>query len=208
MTHSCSHETGSVPDQEHLKPGEGTQDFLYSKIDRDQISSCNVLPAHPAKDCIKPWSEQHEDSTFTESDADEQMIIRIPFTGTVKLRSILIRTIPTDHPPTQIKLFANEPGLDFDTFESSTPTQVLDMPTTDELVEFPVRVAKFSSLSVLSLFIDGDSSGSKTRVHFLGFKGEFSSLSRRPVVAIYEAQANPTDHEKINGMDVQMGHTI
>ncbi|EGG00373.1 uncharacterized protein MELLADRAFT_93329 [Melampsora larici-populina 98AG31] len=204
----CSHQAGGIPDDEHVKPGEGTQDFLYSKIDRDQITSCNLDPENPAKNCIKPWSDRMDDTMFSESDTDQQMIIRIPFTGSVKLRSILIRGIPGDSAPTQLKLFANEPGLDFDTLETCTPTQVLEIPTTDELVEFPVRVAKFSSVSVLSLFIDGNPSGSKTRVYFLGFKGEFSALSRKPVIAIYEAQANPTDHEKISGMDTQMGRMI
>ncbi|EGG02019.1 uncharacterized protein MELLADRAFT_91584 [Melampsora larici-populina 98AG31] len=193
----CSHQAGGIPDDEHVKPGEGTQDFLYSKIDRDQITSCNLDPENPAKNCIKPWSDRMDDTMFSESDTDQQMIIRIPFTGSVKLRSILIRGIPGDFAPTQLKFG-----------KTCTPTQVLEIPTTDELVEFPVRVAKFSSVSVLSLFIDGNPSGSKTRVYFLGFKGEFSALSRKPVIAIYEAQANPTDHEKISGMDTRMGRMI
>lgn len=39
-----------------------------------------------------------------ESDADDQLIIRVPFTGSVKLKSILLRSGPEDQTPTKIAL--------------------------------------------------------------------------------------------------------
>ncbi|CAH7688072.1 PITH domain-containing protein [Phakopsora pachyrhizi] len=205
---SCSHEAGDSnhhhhhhDDDDHVRPGEGTQDFLYSKIDRDNVIGLNVEPNHQAKDCIKPWSESNDDSKFTESDVDEQMIIQIPFTGSVKLRSILIRSLPDQFRPLRAKLFVNESNLDFDSIESIKPTQTLEIPETNELIEFPVRVAKFSSVTKLSIFFDGQQSSQKTKVYFLGFKGEFTQISRKPVIALYEAQANPSDHQKVNGLD-------
>lgn len=39
-----------------------------------------------------------------ESDADDQLIIRVPFTGSVKLKSILLRSGPEDQTPAKIAL--------------------------------------------------------------------------------------------------------
>jgi hypothetical protein len=33
-------------------------------------------------------------------------------------------------------------------------------------------------------------------------------LSRKPVIAIYEAQANPSDHQKIEGLNDSVNRTI
>jgi len=150
-----------------------------------------------------------DDTQFTESDMDQQLIIQIPFTGSVKLRTVMIRTLPGQLRPTHAHLFANEPSLDFDTLESRKPTQILEIPETTEVVEFPVRVAKFSSVTSLSIFFNSTTSGAeKSQVNFLGFKGEFTNLSRKPVIAIYEAKANPSDHQKINGLDDSVHGTI
>ncbi|MBW0555861.1 hypothetical protein O181_095576 [Austropuccinia psidii MF-1] len=203
----CSHEAGQ-PDDQHIRPEEGTQDLLYSKIDKGQVSGCNVEPSRPAKDCIKPWTERSDDQNFTQSDMDQQMILHIPFTGSVKLRAVIIRTLPGVFRPTQAHLYANEPSLDFDALESRPPTQILEIPETTEVVEFPVRVAKFSSLTSLSIFFNAPSNIENTRVYFLGFKGEFTNLSRKPVIAIYEAQANPSDHEKVSGLGDALNRTI
>ena len=39
-----------------------------------------------------------------ESDADDQLILRVPFTGSVKLRSLLLRAGPLSQTPTKIRL--------------------------------------------------------------------------------------------------------
>ncbi|KAI9613448.1 hypothetical protein PSHT_07889 [Puccinia striiformis] len=187
----CSHEAHNQDDQ-HIKPGEGNQDFLFSKIALDQVTGYNVEPTRPAKSCIKAWDDRMDDAQYTESDMDQQMIIQIPFTGSVKLRT-----------------YANEPNLDFDTLEARKPTQILEIPESNEVIEFPVRVAKFSSVTSLSIFFNSTSAGAdKSQIYFLGFKGEFTNVSRKPVIAIYEAKANPADHQKINGLNDSINHAI
>ncbi|POW03470.1 hypothetical protein PSTT_11066, partial [Puccinia striiformis] len=166
--------------------GKGT------KIALDQVTGYNVEPTRPAKSCIKAWDDRMDDAQYTESDMDQQMIIQIPFTGSVKLRT-----------------YANEPNLDFDTLEARKPTQILEIPESNEVIEFPVRVAKFSSVTSLSIFFNSTSAGAdKSQIYFLGFKGEFTNVSRKPVIAIYEAKANPADHQKINGLNDSINHAI
>lgn len=46
------------------------------------------------------WPEQ----LAIESDADDQLIIKIPFTGSIKLRSILLRSGPESQTPSKLVL--------------------------------------------------------------------------------------------------------
>lgn len=75
--------------------------------------------------------------------------------------------------------------------------------------ELPVKRAKFSSVRKLVLFFEDNFSGGEeevTRVGYVGFKGEWMALGRAPKEIIYEAAANPGDHE-LKGTGVnRVGH--
>jgi len=43
-------------------------------------------PEHTALHAIKPYDQRFDTTKWLESDADEQLIIKIPFTGSVKLK--------------------------------------------------------------------------------------------------------------------------
>ncbi|KAK0544141.1 hypothetical protein OC846_005619, partial [Tilletia horrida] len=62
---------------------------------------------------IKPWDQRLDETAFLETDADDQTIIRVPFTGVVKLRSLFVKAGPQDHTPDAIYLFPNVENLDF-----------------------------------------------------------------------------------------------
>lgn len=49
-----------------------------------------------------------DETRFIESDADDQLIITIPFTGNVKLREILIKAGPAGHTPEEVKVWCNK----------------------------------------------------------------------------------------------------
>ena len=62
-----------------------------------------------------------------ESDADEQLLIFVPFTGDVKLKSITLAVPADDSHPTKLKVFTNREGIDFDLAESLRPVQEWDL---------------------------------------------------------------------------------
>ncbi|KAK0544130.1 hypothetical protein OC846_005607, partial [Tilletia horrida] len=62
---------------------------------------------------IKPWDQRLDETAFLETDADDQTINRVPFTGVVKLRSLFVKAGPQDHTPDAIYLFPNVENLDF-----------------------------------------------------------------------------------------------
>jgi hypothetical protein len=82
--HDPSHTAGCGCSQEVI---DGVQDFLYSYIDTEKVEALNSI--HPGKVVIKPWDARLDETVFVESDADEQLIIQIQFTGLMKCRQML-----------------------------------------------------------------------------------------------------------------------
>ncbi|BGP31821.1 hypothetical protein JCM10296v2_003596 [Rhodotorula toruloides] len=179
---------------------EGELNFLYKHVDRDKVVALNAEDGKEGKMVIRPWDQRTQEEEWLESDADEQLIVRIPFTGNIKLRSILIKAGPAGYTPDKMQVFANQ-LLDFDEASSLEPTQTFDVPVTRDVVEFAVRPAKFPSVRSLTLFFPSNHGEDTTRVFFVGFKGEYSAFTRDPIITVYEAQANPADHAKIPGLD-------
>ncbi|KAF8340749.1 DUF1000-domain-containing protein [Cantharellus anzutake] len=169
---------------------------LYSKIDLPNVALLNS--EHPATGAIKPWNERMS-KTYIESDADDQLIIRVPFTGSVKLRSILLRAGPEDQTPSRILLFVNADQLDFNDASQITPTQEFEVAQSAEIGEYAVKQAKFPNVRSLTIFIPSSQGAEETRVLYLGFTGEFKELKEQPIITVYETQANLADHEKIQG---------
>ena len=55
----------------------------------------------------------------------------------------------------------------------------------------PRRPAKFPSVQSLTLYFPANHGEDTTRIAFLGFKGEYTPLTRNAVITTYEAVANP-----------------
>lgn len=121
---------------------------------------------------IKPWHERQDLTNYVESDPDdEQLLLRVPFTANVKLRSISILGEGGDQAPKQLKVYINRPELDFsDVLDDATePVQTLDLVQSREVVDYSVRPAKFSNIQHLTLFFSqnfADDSESQTRIYY------------------------------------------
>ena len=106
-----------------------------------------------AKDIIKEWVNKDDEEIYVESDADEQMIIRIPFTSTVKLKSILVKTLNDDSAPSNLKIFANE-YLDFNDIENDPkPSQELELVQSSDCIEYPLKFSINLYLALISKFL-------------------------------------------------------
>ncbi|GAA5981741.1 hypothetical protein JCM10908_004583 [Rhodotorula pacifica] len=186
---------------------EGELAHLYQHIDRDNVIALNAEDGKEGKIVIRPWDERNQDEEWLESDADEQLILHIPFTGNIKLRSIVIRAGPAGYTPDKMQVYANQ-LLDFDEATALDPTQTFEVPISRDVVEFAVRPAKFPSVRSLTLFFPSNHGEDTTRISYIGFKGEFSNFTRDPIITVYEAQANPADHAKIPGLGFQTGSDI
>ncbi|KAI1766547.1 PITH domain-containing protein [Hypoxylon sp. FL1150] len=210
MSH-CHHEHsghghgGHGHDHDHDHSDDITpalQYSLYQHINFDELFTMNEAERDTGKAIVKKtWAERMETEPELASDADEQILMTVPFTGQVKLHSILLRTSASDSAPRTLKLFMNRDGLDFGTAEDLAPTQTLELSQTSDVQEIPVKRHIFSSVRKLTLFFEdnfGDGDEDVTRLTYLGFRGEWTQLGRAPTRILYEAAANPSDH-KVKG---------
>ncbi|KAF9172517.1 PITH domain-containing protein 1 [Mortierella sp. AD011] len=208
--HGHGHNHGDHDHDHDELPESGlVHESLYQRIDHDNVVCLNEAEPNSGRSVLKPWHEKMDDSKFVESDADEQLIFRIPFTGLVKLKSISLRTDPGETAPKKMKAFVNCDDLDFENAESTVPTQEWDLieDANGQIAEYNTRVAKFTSIRSLTLFFNENFGGDITKINFIGLKGEFSVLKRDPIITIYELQANPADH-KVPGVNDTAGHEI
>ena len=125
----------------------------------------------------------------------------VPFAGTVKLHSILVRSSEADSAPKTLKLYTNRDGLDFGTATDLQPTQTLNLSQTTQVQDVPVKRALFNNTYSLTLFVEDSFGDDVTEIFYLGFKGDFTKLNRQPVEVLYEKAANPKDHASIVGTE-------
>ncbi|RDW62751.1 galactose-binding protein [Coleophoma crateriformis] len=175
---------------------------LYQHINFDEITTLNESQAHSGKAIVKKtWAERMQEEPALESDADEQLLLHIPFTGQVKLHSILIRSSPADSAPQTLKVYINRDDLDFSTCGDLPPAQEFSLSQTSEIQDIQVKRALFGKVQSLTLFIEDNYGEDTTLLSYLGFKGDWMQLGKAPSNILYESAANPADH-KLKGTEV------
>ncbi len=153
----------------------------------------NVDGAHPALNCLK--SHESRNSAAVTKGCDEQvgahlplelqrcgrgevsslaqLILHIPFMGTVRIKAIVIHGGHADEAPRTVKLYVNR-DVDFQSAEAALATHVINMPSTmSDEAEFPLSLAKFNNVGSLSLFVSDNYGGDACRLQYVGLKGTF-----------------------------------
>lgn len=209
--HGHDHSEGAAHDHtDDITPA--LQNHIYEQIDFSAINTLNERqPRSGSKIVQKTWAERLESEPELQSDADEQLLMHIPFTAQIRLHSIMIRTSEASTSPKTLKVHVNRDDLDFPTASSLQPTQTLELSQTNELQDIPVKRALFNTVRSLDLFFEDNwSQGEEeeTRLYYIGFKGEWMKLSREPVNFLYEAAANPQDHKLATRVGQRMGSDI
>lgn len=210
--HSHSHSHG----HSHEPPAETYSAQLVNlKIDTIQVVGLNVHnePQEVAK-LFKDSSLRYQLKPVIKSDADEQLILHIPFlNGSVKLHSMILRTNGGSYCPRTIKLWKNARHLDFDNINESSSSFTVTHPqvgvpydeddeipdelvTESDFVEHHLPKHIFSGVRCLTIFIEniyGDEE--ECHLHSIELRGEFTELTRDPVITLYELAPNPADHK-------------
>lgn len=206
-SHSCGDEHH---DHDHDGPDRGDEYTLYTQIDTEALQCLNEANPGSIKKIFKPHDSRFDQTLYTESDADEQLIIHIPFVSSVKLKSIAILGFNDSSAPAKMKAFINREDVDFDSVESIHCTQEWDLVETvprDQMPEYPTRMAKFSNVRNLTLYFPSNYGHDTSKIAYIGLKGEWMKLSKELVITNYELAANPADHKK-NKADVTMNSII
>jgi len=77
---------------------------LYTKIDLDNVECLNEETDGQGKSVFKPYEKRQDLSKYVESDADEELLFNIPFTGNIKLKGIIISGANDDSHPNMVKM--------------------------------------------------------------------------------------------------------
>ncbi|KAH8392205.1 hypothetical protein KR215_002959 [Drosophila sulfurigaster] len=208
--HGCSHEATDVDHALEM----GIEYSLFTKIDLENTECLNEETDGSGKTVFKPYESRLDTSKFVQSDADEELLFNIPFTGNIKLKGIIISGANDDSHPNKVKMwveiilqlflvllihlysFKNRPKMTFDDAKAKAD-QEFDL-TRDARgeIEYSPKVVTFSSVHHLSLYFPSNFGDDNTRIYYIGLRGEFSEAHYHGVtICNYEARANAADHK-------------
>ena len=120
-----------------------------------------------------------------ESDADEQLILHIPFTSDVKLKSICVLAAEGSEHPAKMLAFKNREDVDFDNADGLAPDQEWALNEDSEGVHpYETLIAKFNGLRNLNLYFPENFGGDTTKIYYIGLRGESKVVNRRTIITI------------------------
>jgi len=202
--HSCGDESHEADQHGHSHghghsccPEDSSGNSLLPYIDTFNIICLNEKIQDTGKSVFKSWCDKLEESKFVISeDDDPELLIHIPFTVAVKLKSFCLVGGVHGEAPSKVKLFINRDDIDFCAAQSMTPTQEFEL-AEDFLgeIDYPVKASKFQNISSLTMYIPENFGADSSRINFIGLKGEGTTIRRGVVECTYEASAQIKDHQ-------------
>lgn len=192
--HKCSHghSCSGEHDHDHDHDDEGAEGWsLYEQVDTLRLLCLNEEVPNSLPNVLRPWNERLDTSLpILCSDADEQLLMCIPFTSPVKIRSICIIGAGDIENPAHVRAFINNQTMDFGEAESAKPVQTWDLveKNNEGRVEYPTRFTKFQNVTKLWLYVRSNFGGDVTKIMYLGLKGEFTKYRREAVHTVYESR--------------------
>ncbi|XP_057735198.1 PITH domain-containing protein At3g04780 [Arachis stenosperma] len=133
---------------------------LLDFIDWSGVECLNQSSTHSLPNALKQGYRE-DDGLHLDSDADEQLLLYIPFTQVIKLHSILVKG-PEEEGPKTVKLFSNKEHMGFSNVNDYPPSDMAVL-TPDNLKGKPVLVkyVKFQNVRSLTIFIEDNQTGSE-----------------------------------------------
>lgn len=168
----------------------------------------NLVAPEDAKAVVKPWDEREDTSKYADSNVDDQLVIYIPFTQNVRLRSISLKLGRGELAPRHLRLYANHATIvDFEDAEVTKPQLNVTLQEGEVgVVEYPLNTPAFANIHSLSVFFGEAVGGEVTRLYYIGFRGDTRSQrkeghSKLEIPAANAADASLTDRlqEKAGG---------
>ncbi|KAL3843967.1 hypothetical protein ACJIZ3_001370 [Penstemon smallii] len=132
---------------------------LLDYVDWSGVECLNQSSSHPLPNALKQGYREDEGLSL-ESDADEQLLMYLPFTQVIKLHSIVIIG-PEEEGPKTVKLYANKEHIGFSDVNDFTPSDIATL-SEDNLKGKPfiLKYVKFQNVRSLTIFIEENQSGS------------------------------------------------
>merc|ERR1711924_393744 len=169
----------------------GAAQNLLPWIDVDNVVGLNEDEPNTAKRVFRPYDLRLDDTQAVETtEGDPELIIKVPFTAPVKVMSLSVIGGDDGTAPTKVVLFINREDLDFQSVGDVEPTQEVDLvPDFHGAVQYPLRAAKFITVTQICLYFPMSANEERTRIHWIALYGQGSQHKRQAVCTVYEAVA-------------------
>jgi len=99
---------------------------LLEYLEMGQVNCLNENPEHTLQSIVSSRNRNINDA-YLESDADEQLLINLPFNQVVRIRSLVLQAKDPKKGPKNIKIAINKPALGFDDIENAQEPQVVQV---------------------------------------------------------------------------------
>lgn len=200
---SCSDAHCSHSDAEHARADES----LFALIDVANVRALNADSA-AVRSVVLPHAERHQSARVARAElADAGLIVHVPFTACVKLKSFTCASPTAAASPRRVRCFANRADIDFDNVDDVPCTQEFDLLADDTALqpdaEYAVKAAKWQRVESVTLAFDplpdaedDDDAEHAVALTYLAFRGEFDQrIARQAVLAVYESTPQLQDHK-------------
>nr|ABK26072.1 unknown [Picea sitchensis] len=172
---------------------------LYKHIDIPHVSALNESVTGSVKSVFKSWEHRLDNSSeFLESnDGDPELIVFIPFTSDVKIKSISVVGGTGGTSPSRMRAFINRDSIDFSDAQEITPVQEWELAENVQgELEYQTKYSRFQGVANLTLHFPENFGAETTQIYYIGLRGEASQIKRDTVANIvYEAMPNPSEHK-------------
>lgn len=149
---------------------------LLEHLDIRQINCLNESEDHPLISILSSKSK-NTGGSYLSSDADEQLLLNIPFNQTIKIRSLVIQSSNPAQAPKLVKIFINRPALGFEDVEDadeSAAAQIIELTEEDTTNGNPLvlRFVRFQTVNSLHIFVSSNQGGEdETRIDAIDVLG-------------------------------------
>lgn len=178
---------------------------LLPVIDTSNIRCLNELQPNSGHYPFKPWTERKTKSLVLESDENPELLLSIPFSSMVNLKSFcIIGSNIEGQSPTRAMFWSSRNDIDFTNAKEIRPTQEFNLADDNEgLLWYKFKPSVFNNTNPLTILLSNDR-GEHLQVNYIGLKGDFTNLKQEAVTGVlYEARPVPQDHKTADSLSSQ-----
>ncbi|VDO24456.1 unnamed protein product [Brugia timori] len=178
------------------RKNEGMRYTINSHIDLQKVIVLNEAVEGSGAKIFKKWEDRLDRTIYVASDLDEELLFNVPFKGHVKITGLVLSGDLDGTHPSYIRLYKDRPSM---SFEATTLESDQEFPLKQDMnaqIDYPIKASKFSNITHLSLHFPTNFGESKTRIYYIGLRGEYITDIRQQIcITTYEARPLLEDHK-------------
>ena len=169
---------------------------LTGTVAKNEVFALNEKTHLSCQKLFKIREEMLDRTNFCESnDGDPDLIIYIPFSSQVNLRSMTIIGGEDGMSPAKIKIFVNrnESEIDFDLKDANPEQEQMCVENSDGKLQYFFKANKFHSVWSLTLAVIFNHGADNTRFYYIGFEGVNTHKKKTFKLKVPEESKNTTN---------------